>query len=202
MINFPGSMRQLLRQPVRVLLMLALALGSTLAAAQLTGQTVRAQYYFPDLSTPVSTPVDSIVGAGIEVTGFHADNPIMNIDYSANSILITYNVASSFSSVDFSGIVFSDLNVTIPAITGVTLNAATNMVGLDASRISFTADTVSINFRGLSATDATVVQLDLSFAAAPGGTVAPVPTLSQWTLIVLMLLILAGAGVTVARRRR
>ena len=203
MIDFQASVSQMLRQPGRVLLMFVLALGSTLASAQLTGQTVRAQYYYPDLSAPLSPPADSVVGAGVEVTNFPVVDPRTNIDYSANSIRITYNSSALWTSAAFSGIVFSDLNGTIPAITGVTLNAATNMAGLDASRISFTADTVSINWQDLPFTAATVVQLDLSFAAAPAAAVAPVPTLSQWSLIalILMVVMMTGAGLTAARRR-
>jgi hypothetical protein len=139
------------------------------------------------------------VGPGVEVTNFPTVTPINNIDYSANSIRITHNLTSTWNSAAFNGIVFTDLNGTIPSITGVTLNAATNMVGLDASRISFDANTVRINWQGLPFTTSTVVVLDLSFAAAPAPAAA-IPTLSEWRLIALMLMV-AAAGMVLARRR-
>lgn len=181
----------------QVLVAMALLMAAPLASAQLTGQTVRAQHYFPNLSTPYGSPVDSVVGPGVEVTNFPNLDPRTNIDYSANSIRITYNSTSTWSFAAFNGIVFTDLNGTIPSITGVTLNAATNMVGLDASRISFDANTVRINWQGLPFTPSTVVVLDLSFAAAPA---AAIPTLSEWMLIALMLMV-AAAGMVLARRR-
>ncbi|MCO5103148.1 MAG: IPTL-CTERM sorting domain-containing protein [Burkholderiaceae bacterium] len=198
MNNLKDAFAAIVRQPVRLLLVLTVALTSTMAAAQMTGQTVRAQHYYPDLSTTYSAAVDSVVGAGVEVTGFPASDPWTNIDYSANSIRIAYTGAAGWSAATFNGVVFSDLNSTIPAITGVTLNPASNMVGLDASRLTFTADTVSINWQNLAFDASTVVVLDLSFAN--GGAATPVPTLSEWMLIVLMLMV-AAVGITWTRRR-
>ena len=48
---------------------LALTACATVCA-QLTGQTVHAQYYFPDLSSPYYSSVDSVVGPGVEVSNF------------------------------------------------------------------------------------------------------------------------------------
>jgi len=41
------------------------------------------------------------------------------------------------------------MNNTIDAITGVTIDALSNYAGLDMSRISFTENSIAINFQGL-----------------------------------------------------
>ena len=126
-------------------------------------------------------------------------NPKLNFDYGPSSISISFNSSSITASGTFNGPVFSDLNGTIPDITAVTLNAATNMVGLDASRISFDANTVRINWQGLSFDTSTVVMLDLGFAnVAPTPAIA-VPALSEWSLLLLMLAVM---GLGLAPRRR
>jgi hypothetical protein len=59
-------------------------------------------------------------------------------------------------------------NITgFPAITGVTIDPATTIVGFDASRIEFDATHVWMNVTGLSAPPGLDVKLNLQFAPEP-----------------------------------
>lgn len=177
---------------MKKLLTLALLFLAPLQAfASFDGQTVRASYFFPDNSTLIDQQ-DATVGPGVEFPNFPAVDPRTNVDISATNILITYNSASSWTTAAFNGPVFQDLG-TAPPITGVTINAATNMAGLDPSRISFDADSISINWNGLPFDTTTIVSLDVTFAAAPGA--LAVPALGQMTLVLLALsVMLIGWG--------
>ncbi|MAC32594.1 MAG: hypothetical protein CME38_03180 [Haliea sp.] len=164
------------------------------AVASFDGQNVQGDYFFPNLATTLNPPVSAIVGPGIEFNDFPSGDQRTDVDISANNILITYiSGPSSWTSADFNGAVFSDPDGTIPAITGVSINPATTMVGLDASRVSFDADSVSINWNGLNFDVDTIVSLDVQFGAT--ATPAPVPTLP----LGLLFLLAAGLGLAGTR---
>ena len=75
---------------------------------------------------------------------------------------------------------------------------STDVVGWDASRLSFTADSVAFDWRGLSMTKSTSFDASLTFASGPGGgdpVSVPEPT-------TLLLLGSGIAGLALARSRR
>jgi len=49
-----------------------------------------------------------------------------------------------------------------PPFTSVTIDPATNMVGFDSSRISFTADQIQVDWQNLAFTSSTIVRLDIN----------------------------------------
>ena len=164
------------------------------AVASFDGQNVQGDYFFPNLATTVNSPVSAIVGPGIEFNDFPSADQRTDVDISANNILITFiSGPSSWTTADFNGPVFSDPDGTIPAITGVSINPATTMVGLDLSRISFDADSIAINWNGLDFEVDTIVSLDVQFGAT--ATPAPVPTLP----LGLLFLLAAGLGLAGTR---
>jgi len=85
------------------------------------------------------------------------------------------------------GFRITDVNGTIDDFVGVSINPATNMAGLDASRISFDADNIWVNWQSLSFDPNTIVSLDI--------TAVPEPATA-------MILGLGLAGLTARRRRR
>jgi PEP-CTERM motif len=137
------------------------------AAPILLGQMVNVSYRFPDINTVFNgNSVDVLVGPGTEISGFPVGDPRTNIDLSDTNIFVTYNSASTWTSTAFNGLRFFDVNGTIPALVSVTINAATNMVGLDASRITFDADHIWVNWQGLAFNQQTIVSLDVNASPA------------------------------------
>jgi len=55
-----------------------------------------------------------------------------------------------------------------PEITGVSVNAATNMVGFSSSNLTFNSGAIAIAWAGLSFDPSTVVVLDVATVPAPG----------------------------------
>ena len=86
------------------------------------------------------------------------------VDISGTSIVFDFIATNTLFAAEFNGPRFADFSDNIPDILGVTLDmAVTNMVGLDNSRVSFTAQSVLINFQGLPFDPTTVVKLDVVF---------------------------------------
>jgi len=159
--------------------------GAPAYATVLDGQTVRLTYEFPNVGTVLDTR-DVVVGPGVEAPNFLASDPRTNVDFSDTNIYITYNSTATWTSVAFNGFHVFDLFGTIPAFLSVTINGATTLAGLDASRITFDADNIFVNWQGLSFNNETIVSLDVAAVPEP-------PTL-----------LLVGGGILglAARRRR
>lgn len=83
----------------------------------------------------------------------------------------------------------------IAPFTSVTIDPITNMIGLDASRISFDADNIFVNWQSLGFSTETIVRLNLG-----GGTV-PVPEPAT-VLLLPSGLLAAGAFARKSRSRR
>ena len=170
----------------------AVMLCGTANAALLDGQTVNYQYYFPNLATPFAGADNGnkLVVAGIEVSNVAASAATMDIS-DTNLFVDFVGAGSSWGIAAFNGFVVTDVFTGIAAFTGLSINGATNMAGFDATRISFTADTISVNWQGLSFNANTIVSLDINAARAP----VPEPT-------TLALFGLGLAGLGFARRRK
>lgn len=144
----------------------------------LTGVVV--DYRYPNLSTTLATDTVS-VGPGVEITcptdpfslcGVALTASRQTLDIGDWTIRYDYvdTVGNSpfhpgFSAGTFGGLVFSNLDVGGSGITGLTL--ATNMPGLDASRVSFTTDSVSVNLQSLDLFSNTYFELTASSSDMP-----------------------------------
>ncbi len=175
----------------------ALALCSP-ASAGFIGLTIQVDYFYPDTATLYGTDT-VVVGPGVELSGFPYGDPRTNIDLSDTNIYITYNSSSWWTAAAFNGLHFYDLAGAGGGITSVTINPVTNMVGLDASRISFDANNIWVNWQGLDFWGNTgddhidtVVSLDITFGDA-------VPEPATWLTLPAGLL---GAAWLARRARR
>jgi hypothetical protein len=94
-----------------------------------------------------------------------------SVDFSDTNIyIVIYGTGGGFNSVAFNGPHIYDYQDTISSFTSVSLKAAT-LTGFDASRISFDADNIYLNFAGLGIPGYdTVVSVDLNTS-----TVVPEP---------------------------
>ncbi len=146
------------------------------AHAGLVGTTVGLTYLYPDAATVFTT--DSIVvdATAIEVTctGGGAGNanicaaltaPNQSLNFTDTTIDYTYTgTGSGFNPAAWSGFDF-DVN---PGFTLAGVNLVTNIVGLDASRLSFTGNSIELNMQGLVlAGGVDFFSLELVAAAVP-----------------------------------
>jgi hypothetical protein len=150
--------------------------GGYATAALLEGNVVQSTYFrgvAPDITNTIG-PVTSVVGPGVELTGF-AD--LLNVDFSDTGIVLTATrnaVVPNF----FELIRFADVNGTIPNFTSVTIGSGTNFANFGASRIQFIADLIQVNLTGLPILQGQVLTLAVAGSGGPGpGTgPGPVPT--------------------------
>jgi hypothetical protein len=152
-----------------------LALVGTLpaqAAPLLLGQTVQYQYLFPCITCNYANAASGnyLVGAGVEVPNIVDTRG--TLDISDANLYFDFTSASSFTVAEFNGFRIRDIFGFIPSFTGVSINGATNMVGFDATRITFDADNIWVNWTGLAFNANTVVSLDLR---GGGGQTVPDP---------------------------
>jgi hypothetical protein len=115
-------------------------------------------YYFPNFGQQTQPQQEFTVPA----SGINANNNIFFMAVSATSITASNFQFGSFWIADpFNGFQVVDLSHSL--ISGVTVDSSTNMSGFNSSRVSFSSNSVTVNWEGLSFTNSTVVKLDLTF---------------------------------------
>ena len=172
---------------------LALAASSAADAQSFDGATLNYQYYFPNSGTPYAAADNGsfVVGQGIEVTNVSDDRATLDIN--GSNVFIDFISSSNWGPASFNGWILSDETDNLAAILGVTIDPSTNLGGFSLSNISFTGDSITVNWQGLSFTDTTVVSLNVAF----GDTA--VPEASTWAM---MLLGFGAIGVALRRGRK
>ena len=179
----------------KILAAATLAFGASSAgdAQSFDGSTLNYQYYFADSGTPYPAADNGsfVVGPGLEVTDVSDERA--TLDISGTNIFIDFLNSSNWTPADFNGWVLSDETDNLAAILGVSIDPATNMSGFSLSNISFTGDSIIVNWQGLSFTNTTVVSLNVSFGDAA------VPEPGTWAM---MLLGFGAVGVALRRGRK
>ncbi len=174
----------------RFALLAATAIATAAIAAQasatvLLGNSVGIQYIFPDIVSVYQDLGSNLVGTD----GPTAFPGYFNFSFTDTTATTSdFQFSSSWTATDFNGFHLYDVNGTIAPITSVSINAVTNMVGLDASRITFDANNIYVNWNGLSFDGGTVVTLDINAAG--------VPEPASWALMI------GGFGLVGAAMRR
>jgi hypothetical protein len=142
-----------------------------------------------------------VIGGGPEVSSFPGPNGLQDsngfkIDFEANTIKIDVVAFYNFTSGTFNGLIFEPTNpAAVPDFGNVFISAG-GLAGFDNSRISFTGDSISLNFQGLtfnpqSGAQSVTIQID-----AVQGTEVPEPaSLALWSAAI-------GLGALARWRRR
>ena len=184
--------------------------GGTTTAATLDGSTVTISLVYPTLDNVLASGTVT-VGSAVEVacSASASTNLCASTNETGNGLLdgeyidlsgttISAQLLAPFTSASgdsYNGIVFSDLNFGSGyAITGFTLT--TNISGLDASDISFTATSLSINLLGLDPSNTTDGSGVGTFSITLQVTAVPEPATAS-----LALLGVAALGLAVRRQR-
>lgn len=189
--------RRLLHRGIALAAVLGIAFP---AYAGFMGKTLDAAWYFPTAQTPyqfgVATPPTFAVGAGVE-TSIDVESVVqVSADFSDLSLRLTFATILSnptWTDAAFNGPVFNVIGGGPLDLLDVQLSPASTMADFDASRVSFDATGLAVNFAGLSYVDGTVVELLFTSASAP------IPLPGTVTLVGLGL---GLAGIAVAGRRR
>lgn len=150
----------------------AAGLAAVPARADLVGTTFTASYRYPDSATvyPNVTwaPATFVVGAGTETVGTVEGVTTITADFTAATltlVLDTVLTSPTWNAAAFNGVMFS---AAVPhGIASVSIDPATTMAGLDASRVSLGSDEIRIDWNGLGYVDGTRVVVAFTFPATP-----------------------------------
>jgi hypothetical protein len=144
----------------RLLTLAAAVLMSSLAAhASVIGDTIHATWDYPNAST-VGIDLGSFTAPGGSLSN------TLGVSYSLTGTQLTITElagdVTNWASVPFNGLVFTDTSGN-PGISGVTLDSSST-VGAGTG-ISFTADSISLNFAGLTFTGGEKAVFDITSPA-------------------------------------
>lgn len=161
----------------------ALAAGAcpSAAFAGLAGSFARADYYFNgglyqgNFASGTVEAFGSTLGTFVDGT-----TSLFRISANDSQVIIDFSPAPpeprtwtpSVASLNSNGLYvdngFAMYFFGAPEITGVSVNAATNMVGFSSSNLTFNSGAIAIAWAGLPFDPSTVVVLDVATVPAPG----------------------------------
>jgi hypothetical protein len=151
-----------------IVVMAACLLAAPAARAGFIGSSVSLTYYLPDTATVFQGPNVAMVSAGVEYPNYF---PVAgSIDISDTTIKISSASGTQYSPAAFNGEVFTFTGADV--ITGVTADASSTFSPVN---ISFTANTITLNYAGVADPGGTFSLLDVTFAAAGPGPGVPLP---------------------------
>ncbi len=163
-----------------------LALSCSQSYAGLAGSTVDVGAYYPNQTTVYSDGGNKVVGPGVEYGEgtFATYNPSMSIDLSDNQLILSMNGSSTtFLTGAFNGFEIKDLSGGV--FTAASVDGSSNFNPV----ITFSGNTLFLNYQGLDASGISVIDFQVSSA---------VPEPSTWAM---MLLGFCGLGFFAYRRK-
>jgi hypothetical protein len=140
------------------------------AVAQLNGQTVTAEWRYPDFNSILESH-NVVVGGGVELTPADIlSDDKFSIDLGNDTVLFSFNAQSNWTAVAFNGWRFADTNGTIPKIIGYKIDSlSAGVTGLTDAALGFDDNAVWGNFAGVNvAGNGDFIQLKISFVPEPG----------------------------------
>lgn len=143
------------------------------SAALLIGKTVNLLYVFPTSTTTYEGPYANTVGTTGTTTFFG----LVGATPGDTTLDLTFTSDGTFLPTSFNGVRLDAGAAGANPFTSVTINAATNVVGFDASRVTFDATNIYLNLQALSVDSASVIQVDITGAET-------VPEPAAWTLMI------------------
>jgi len=169
-----------------------LVCGATMASASsLDGQSGTFALYYPNTSSLLAGPLAFEIG-GAQVVIPNVGNGDWLLQGSGLTLTFGFDDQGCCTTpADFGGAVVTFTDMTFPGLASVSLDS-TNIFGFDSSRISFTANSISINIQG---------GLDLQNNRQVTLTLAPVPEPETYALLLAGLVLMLGIakGRAVAR---
>lgn|GEM_PF-6218525 len=139
-------------------------LSDTSSGFNLDGTELQVQVLSPD-AVNLSEVAPTVVLDSNEVE-FSSDG--MEVDIaggvagdSSRSFGVDKNRDITSDSIDFGEYALSDLSNNLPAIENVTINEAATNLGLDASDVSFTEDTIQIDLEGVAFYPRVIALIDI-----------------------------------------
>ena len=176
-----------------------LTFGATTGAnAQFLGSTLSWQYYFSGGPFGGSTTFVDNGGSGGNFSGIFdiiADDTSVTFNYSG---LTGGSNSWNTSGLSLSPTIFNGIAVNVlsgPAITSLTIDPSTNMVGFNSSLISFTGNQIQVDWQGLGFDSSTRVKLNLT-----GVRTNAIP--EPGSIALLAGAVVTGGGFLLGRRRR
>jgi hypothetical protein len=135
----------------------------------LLGSTLGWQYFaYGGPYTGLNTFVDTggVAGNFLGYFNIVADDTSFTFDYS------TYPGSTSWSpsALSLAPTIHNGIAIDVisgPTITSVSIDPATNMVGFDPSRISFTGAQIQVDWQNLPFSSSTIVKLDINGSSVP-----------------------------------
>ena len=144
-------------------------LAVLLAAGLVSAVSTQAQstYYSAFLAYGSTDPVSAYVGPGIEPGNVltYGGSETFTFSITDTTISITQVGDSTYGNGVFNGWVLNE--VSGYAITGVSLNRSSTFPGLTAGRVSFSANQITVNLKGLEVPSISTINLDVTTVPEP-----------------------------------
>lgn len=169
---------------------------ATAAHAGFVDRTLKATYYYPNLSTPYTsapaTPAEFTVSnvLAVETTINVEDVTQIAVDFTDSSLRFDFTTSLSnptWNSTSFNGVVFDLLAGASLSLASASIDPSSTFSGFTASRVGFNDSQVTIDWNGLSYVNGTSLLINFTSAPAsvpePGSLALLGIALAAWTYI-------------------
>lgn len=136
---------------------------SQAASASLLGDSITAEYYIPNLSSPYPpATTQTVTSGGALYPGFGGG--LFDLTVTPSQVIAdNFTSEDSFSADAFNGFVLTD---NTKPFDPVSVDALTNMLGFGAANVTVSGNQLFINWQGLSFNASTKVVLDVGALSA------------------------------------